>query len=609
MKLFAAAVLFAVSAFGQTVEMSNCVYRGGDDPAWAAVGYDDSGWARTPNGLPGGLWMRCRGTLPVKTSPLYVQLNLSAAWELYANGRKIGTFGDPASGFATADTIQQRQIPAEPARGELLIAVRVGDRPLLYRLLSKPVLGTAQELEVSRFEVFHDAILEGLGTRVASYAMGIAGLILLILSIADQKHRETLWLGIFCLRLLIYQLADVPFTFQLPLPIWMPLVLWWLSQVLNFALPWFIYAFQGKPVPAFYRWLRVIVAAAYLPLLVDPFVANGALTPARIFVLNYVAVPLGFVNTACLITAFLPYRNRSWPEWLAVVVGGIWALATGVPLFVQLPWIGQEIHLYGANNLLSALRTPAIIFFIVLLALRFRRVGREREQLRSDMDAARNVQQRLVPAQTDIPGYEIATAYVPANDVGGDFYQCLPAADGSLLVVVGDVSGKGLDAAMLVATVIGALGDLASRQPAEVLAHLNRAILGKTGGGFVTCGCALFDGNGNVEFANAGHISPYMDGSEVEVDSAPPLGIIADMEYETTTRLALGTVTFLSDGVVEARNGAGELLGFERTGPLTAKPASVIAEEARRWGQDDDITVVQVSAKLSPREATACSTH
>jgi serine phosphatase RsbU (regulator of sigma subunit) len=126
--------------------------------------------------------------------------------------------------------------------------------------------------------------------------------------------------------------------------------------------------------------------------------------------------------------------------------------------------------------------------------------------------------------------------------------------------------------------------------------------MGRTGGGFITACCARFYPDGRTVLANAGQISPYLDGKELEVESGLPLGISADAEYTDTETSLDGAVTFLSDGVVEASNASGELLGFDRMCALTTKPAEEIAEAAQRWGQDDDITVLKVMriAKLQP---------
>ena len=93
--------------------------------------------------------------------------------------------------------------------------------------------------------------------------------------------------------------------------------------------------------------------------------------------------------------------------------------------------------------------------------------------------------------------------------------------------------------------------------------------------------------------ANAGHPAPYCDSREVEVAAGLPLGITADVAYAESS--AIGRrFTFISDGVVEAANAQGELFGFERTREISAQPAREIADAAKAWGQNDDITVVTV---------------
>jgi sigma-B regulation protein RsbU (phosphoserine phosphatase) len=181
-----------------------------------------------------------------------------------------------------------------------------------------------------------------------------------------------------------------------------------------------------------------------------------------------------------------------------------------------------------------------------------------------------------------------------------------PGDDGSLLIVMGDVSGKGPKTAMTVSTIVGSLRSLPSRAPAEVLANLNRVLHGQISG-FVTCCAALISADGTLTIANAGHLSPYRNGpyrnaEEMAVQAGLPLGMLADGSYdETRCQLAPGDrLTFLSDGVVEARNGAGELYGFARTQQIGNQTAAIIAETARQFGQEDDITVVTVSRALAP---------
>ena len=113
-----------------------------------------------------------------------------------------------------------------------------------------------------------------------------------------------------------------------------------------------------------------------------------------------------------------------------------------------------------------------------------------------------------------MPGFSIESAYEPAQQVGGDFFQILPASEGSLLLVIGDVAGKGLPAAMLVSVLVGAIRGVAdyTSEPAELLANLNQRLVGRVAGGFSTALAARIFPDGSVVMANAGHLPPYLDG-------------------------------------------------------------------------------------------------
>jgi serine phosphatase RsbU (regulator of sigma subunit) len=113
---------------------------------------------------------------------------------------------------------------------------------------------------------------------------------------------------------------------------------------------------------------------------------------------------------------------------------------------------------------------------------------------------------------------------------------------------------------------------------------------------FATCLCARIYPDGSLTIANAGHLSPYRDGRELELPPGLPLGVISDSQYEQATfQLSQGDrLVFLSDGVVEARNQQGELFGFERTQQVSHESARYIAQTARHFGQTDDITVVSL---------------
>jgi serine phosphatase RsbU (regulator of sigma subunit) len=207
------------------------------------------------------------------------------------------------------------------------------------------------------------------------------------------------------------------------------------------------------------------------------------------------------------------------------------------------------------------------------------------------------MQQLLMPAAMDLqPWIQVEAAYFPAKEVGGDFYFCRRAGSGQL-VVIGDVSGKGLRAAMLASNIVGALRNEDAGDPGVVLSRLNEVVLQAHSGGFVTCLCALFEPGGRLRVANAGHIPPYVDGAELAVENGLPLGIVSGNSYTDSSFLLGGkAVTLLSDGVLEARDAKGELLGFERMAALTSRTAAEIADSAQKWGQEDDITVLTVTS-------------
>jgi hypothetical protein len=247
-----------------------------------------------------------------------------------------------------------------------------------------------------------------------------------------------------------------------------------------------------------------------------------------------------------------------------------------------------------AGDFLFVLAIGAVMFF------RFTRVSREQARTAAELEAAREIQQRLVPAQLPaVRGYALEAAFFPAEEVGGDFYQVLPQQDGATLVVLGDVSGKGLKAAMTGTLALGALRTLAGEGlgPAAVLSRLNRQVAeGAAEGGFITCVCVRLGEDGAVTLANAGHLAPYRNGEEMALAPDLPLGIVAECLYaETSVQLNEDErLMLLSDGVVEARDAGGTLLGFERTRAMSGESAAAIAAEARRFGQEDDITVLTV---------------
>ena len=152
-----------------------------------------------------------------------------------------------------------------------------------------------------------------------------------------------------------------------------------------------------------------------------------------------------------------------------------------------------------------------------------------------------------------------------------------------------------------------------TQSPAEILCGLNRRLLGRTDGGFATCLIARIDPDGETTMADAGHLAPFRDQEELPVAGSLPLGLAADADYdELIFALHEGeTLTFYTDGILEARNAAGEVYGFERLAALVQSEPTIeqMVEEARNFGQQDDITIFQVTrlAESAPAHAARLS--
>ena len=200
---------------------------------------------------------------------------------------------------------------------------------------------------------------------------------------------------------------------------------------------------------------------------------------------------------------------------------------------------------------------------------------RERERVEQELAVARRIQQALLPK--DLPklgGWEVARFYQPAREVGGDFYDFLYLDDGGVGLVAGDVSGKGIPAAVLMANTQSVLRAVAQRggiTPGQVLEEANEVLFTYIPPNmFVTCFYAVLDPTeGRLRYANAGHNLPcgWHEGTASELRArGMPLGLMPGMDYEEKeTTLAPGDgVLFYSDGLVEAHNPQGEMFGFPR---------------------------------------------
>lgn len=326
-----------------------------------------------------------------------------------------------------------------------------------------------------------------------------------------------------------------------------------------------------------------------------------------------VAVLMSGLFAVCYAAGGITLKNKFWIVFVPLfclqflVSGVISSKMPDAPAPAQ--YGAAEVHALRGRLAFDGMAT---IVFVVLGYVGFltvsisegRRHGRmqrEKAALESEMAAAREIQRVMVPEKLPpTPGYKLECVYRPAAQVGGDFFQVIPLESGRSLVIIGDVSGKGLSAAMIVSMLVGMLATIArfSEEPAEILAELNRRLCGRTHGGFVTCAVVRLDPGGQLTVANAGHLPPYLNGIEVAVDGSLPLGMSASAVYEQVdVSMTMGDRAFLlTDGVVEAQNEAAGLLGFARVEGLLREgvSATALAETAERHGQADDITVVSL---------------
>jgi serine phosphatase RsbU (regulator of sigma subunit) len=254
------------------------------------------------------------------------------------------------------------------------------------------------------------------------------------------------------------------------------------------------------------------------------------------------------------------------------------------------------LTLLNARGIITALVVAALF---ALLFREQRQISLDRATFAGELQAAGEIQRLLAPVKIDTaPGLQIDVAFRPMREVGGDFYLCRVLPNGHQRILLGDVSGKGAAAAMAATLLLGAAEERHSDSPVELLSHLNRVLCRAHLGGFATCLCVDLAPDGALTLANAGHLSPYRGGNEVETAGGLPLGVTPDAAF-TPSRVALQrgeTLTFVSDGVCEARTAAGELFGFDRTAAISTQSAEAIAQAAQAFGQEDDITVLTVKA-------------
>jgi predicted ester cyclase len=280
----------------------------------------------------------------------------------------------------------------------------------------------------------------------------------------------------------------------------------------------------------------------------------------------------------------------------------------------ETPYSGMTFHRIVAGKIAEEWGESD---FLSVMEPAFEQEIRMRERIEQELRIARLIQQTLLPKTLpQLSGYDVAAYYQPAREVGGDFYDFLGLEDGRLGLVVGDVTDKGVPAALVMATTRTMLRAAAQRlfSPGEVLRLANDTlVMDIPPNMFVTCLYAILDPeSGRIVYANAGHDLPYRrramrsEGAEELRARGMPLGLMPGMRYEEKEIvLEKGEgVFFYSDGLVEAHDPRGEMFGFPRLRALVSehdgvdgslidrllKELSGFVEEG--WEQEDDITLL-----------------
>ncbi len=596
----------------------------GDDPGWADPAMDDAGWAllrgdrswaeQGYKGLGGFAWYRFAvKDVPARGVSLLLP-TLMTDYEVFANGVRVGGEGEMPARVGTRGSVQFSRtrayaLPDGPADGRTVrVAIRVWHDPSLAPYLAGGVQGSGAAvgdagLLATQVRLRASARLTSLAPYFSMGVLfGVLGLTVLGLFLWRPREREYLWFAV----LMLVQSADAAVTVGMnsgAMRITTKDILEGFigATVLSAALLFFSTVLGVRRSrwwwAAFWiSWIGPVIPLVYLlglPVGISTGVEVLVATPAALWVLGVLVREAwrGSANARLLVgPALLSYGTQ-------LVTGAMWACAQmGFAVrgqnFLNVPVIEWPYPV-------SLAPLTDLVFVLALLVFLIRRFALSRaheERFGAELEAAREVQRLLLPAKPPVtPGFLVETAYLPAQEVGGDFWQIAPGADGSLLLVVGDVSGKGLQAAMSVSTIVGALRGEGERRPAEVLARLNRVLCGQING-FATCCAVLLDADGRGVIANAGHLSPYRGGKEMEVEGGLPLGVVAGVAYaERAFVLGLGEeMVFVSDGVVEATGPQGVMFGFGRMEEISRERAGYIAETARAFGQNDDITVIAV---------------
>ena len=474
-----------------------------------------------------------------------------------------------------------------------------------------PLVGTADAVGAEYQLRWLGLVRENAVWALTGIVYSLLALIAFSLFLFNRNDRVYFWMGALFLMMGLVggetALAAWTQTITVPTELWLCYVL--VIPAINVAWIMLLRVWFGLDRPLWLPWAVVLLSLA------QAFVYAGVLdllfplvpsSSAPVFYVLSQVLRVTFELLMCWLV-FRGIRKLGLEGWLllpAVLLGwGDWLAAQFTFLHVPRRFFpfGVSLTLEQITGFLLALALCA------LLVRRWVRSAQAQRQMTLEMKQAQEVQQVLIPeAVPQIPGFSIQSVYQPAGQVGGDFFQILPASQGGVLLCIGDVSGKGMPAAMTVSLLVGTLRTLAhyTQSPGEILAAMNQRMLGRSRGGFTTCLVLLAAPDGTVTVANAGHISPYLNGREVPPENGLPLGLMAESTYAELVfhQEENEQITLVTDGVVEARSASGELFGFERTAAIAGQSAESISKTAQDFGQDDDITVLTLTRLPVGRE-------
>jgi hypothetical protein len=586
----------------------------GDNPAWASANFDDSGWKAvelddTDAAQPGWRWYRAHVKLAADHRPLYLLIaGGEGTYELYIDGQLQE--GKGLRRLIGVKRPTEQVYSLDDVGTDVVLALRTS-APAVYTgwhlpLFLTAAVGTPGAIDNERRARESERLYAALPSIAINLVLVLAGIGAFALYRSQRKHAEYMWLGLYLFLLgtsnvLLYCATSG----GLIALAWNNLLADPLIYFITIMQIEFTFSFAGQRVSRVWR--------AYEGALLTPLIFTALANIGKFSSSHYVLIETAAILPAALLLPVMLFvwyrrgtREAGWlilPSLLPAATVAVYNVGTA-SIYMgwgRLDFLADPIPVGPVPLQVSDLGDLLFVLAIgVVMFHRFTIVSREQARAAAELGAAREIQRRLVPETLpEIAGYSIEAAYFPADEVGGDFYQVLDGKGGGKLVVVGDVSGKGLKAAMTGALAMGALRALAmvGLGPGAVLGRLNRQLVETSDEGFITCMCAGIGPQGEVTVANAGHLPPYRNGEELVLDPDLPLGIAPEVQYaEHTFRLELGDrMTLLSDGVVEARDARGDLFGFERTRAISAQSAGAIAAAALAYGQADDITVLTLT--------------